>query len=255
MKRTFLRLLIGLLPISALASETKDDIHLFQTFFRDASTAENRYGEAILGFSDFDFANSFNLGVRAGVPVSSQFEVGAGLAFLNVNPEFGNSTSGLSDLRFSGKYHLDSPSETKFTVGGFITLPIGKQSLGQSEGNFGGFGALRHPLGNRTVLTGVLGLEFLKGSPTQEGGWPFTAIGPSRETSLLLGGGVIQELKDNFHLVGELNFSTEGEYAMLSGGVDLERDSGNRFRGLLGFGVDDGAPDISLLASYLLFFN
>jgi hypothetical protein len=42
---------------------------------------------------------------------------------------------------------------------------------------------------------------------------------------------------------------------MISGGLDYQLQNGGRFRSLLGLGIDDGAPDITLLAGYLLFFD
>jgi len=43
------------------------------------------------------------------------------------------------------------------------------------------------------------------------------------------------------------------DFMMLSGGVDY--NMGNvRYRGALGLGLDDGAPDFQILASYLLQF-
>ena len=104
-------------------NETLDDIHLFQTFFRDARIADAAYGQATLGFSDFDGADVINFGVTGAIPINPQFEIGGSIAFLNVDPNAGNGESGLSDLRMTGRYHFQSRNLTKITAGGFFTFP------------------------------------------------------------------------------------------------------------------------------------
>ncbi len=237
-------------------NETLDDIHLFQTFFRDARIADAAYGQATLGFSDFDGADVINFGVTGAIPINPQFEIGGSIAFLNVDPNAGNGESGLSDLRMTGRYHFQSRNLTKITAGGFLTLPIGKDELGQGEINLGVFGAVRHPLGASTVLTGTLSLDFLKGAPVGNGGWPALSVSSvDRETALLLGGGIIHEINAQLSFIGELNLVTEGEFGMISGGLDYKLQSGGRLRGTLGLGIDDGAPDLAIVISFLHFFE
>lgn len=235
--------------------ETLDDTHLFQTFFQDAAVSESPYGEAILGFSDIDRLQVINLGVRGSIPINSQFEIGGSLAFLSSDQDFGNGESGISDVRVTGRYHFQTRQATKITAGAFITLPIGDEDLGQSELNLGVFGALRHPIAARTVITGTLSLEFLEGAPVRNGGWPrITVFGRDRETALLLGGGVIHQATEQFNVIGELNLVTEGDFALLSGGIDYKLQS-SRLRGTLGLGLDNGAPDLAIVVGFLHFFN
>ena len=237
-------------------SETRDDVHLFQTFARDATVTENPYGDATLGLSDFDGGSVTHLGVRGSFPVSPQFEISGGIAFIGSDPDFGGGESGLSDLRVTGRYHMPTHGRTNFSVGGFLTLPIGKDDLRQGKANLGGFGALRHPVGPRTVITGVVSLDFLKGAPASSGGWPFLSINSrGRETVLLIGGGVIHEVKSRIHIIGELNFTSQADFTMLNGGIDYEMQSGGRLRATLGLGLDDGAPDIAIVGGYLHQFH
>lgn len=236
-------------------NDTRDDVHLMQTFFRDAATPSTTYGEAVFGFSNYDALNAINIGVRAGFPVHQQFTVGGAIAFLNSDPDQGDGESGISDLRVVGIYHFPSRSHTEFSAGGFLTLPIGNEDLGQEEGNFGVFGAVRHPVARQTVITGTLSLDFLEGIPVGEGGWPAVFIGGDRETALLIGGGVIHQLTRQVNFVGELNFMTEGDFGLLTGGVDYELEGGGRLRGSLGIGLDDGAPDVTILLGFLHFFR
>jgi hypothetical protein len=241
--------------LCAAQGNNTSDVHLFQTFSRDAAIAENTYGEGILGYSDYDFFSNLNFGVRAGFPVNNQFEISGGLGFVNVDPEFGNGESGITDLRVNGKYFFPTRSKTQISAGASLTLPIGSEDIGQGEANLGFFGALRHAASSKTTITAILGLDLIEAVFFGDGGIPGISAGSlDQEASLYLGGGVIQQLNNQLHLVGELNFATEGDYAMLSGGLDYRLQSGGRLRGMLGIGLDDGAADITLLFGYLLFF-
>ena len=153
--------------------------------------------------------------------------------------------SGISDILIAGRYNL-KPDETKISAGGFITLPIGEEKVGQSNLNFGAFGALRHPLESGMVITGTLGIDFSE-VPKRGGD------DSDYETSLNIGGGVIYPHSDQLSIIGEIGLRTEGDFFLLSGGVDYNITSG-RVRGALGVGLDDGAPDVMLLGSYLFQF-
>ena len=174
-----------------------------------------------------------SLGVTGAIPINPQFEIGGSIAFLNVDSNAGNGESGLSDLRMTGR-----------------------DELGQGEINLGVFGAVRHPIAASTILTGTLSLDFLKGAPVGNGGWPrLSVLSADRETALLLGGGIIHQINTQLSFVGELNLVTEGEFGMISGGLDHKLQSGGRLRGTLGFGLDDGTPDLAIVISFLHFFE
>jgi len=219
-----------------------DNVRLFQTFFQDAAVAQQPFGEAALGYADFGPANSVDLGVDAGLPVSPQFEVGVGLHFININPDFGDGNSGITDLPVFGKFHFPSRNGSQLSAGGFITLPIGSEDIGQGNFNFGGFGSLRHPLASNTVLTGTAGLNFLD-------------IGNDREASLLVGGGLIYEMNPDLNFISELNLQTKTDASLLTGGIDYESGLNSHFRAVLGIGVDSGAPDFLLRVSFLTFLK
>ena len=243
-----IRLITSVLFVVIMTPQTRgqnnvfNDIHLFQTFFRDATTTENVYSEAGLNMSDFEHFNTLGVGARAAFPIKSQFEIGAAWQFTSLNPDQGDGESGFSDLFISGRYNFSQKKRTQLSTGGYLTLPIGNEKLGQGHLNIGAFGALRYPLSDETVLTAVLGLDFIE-------------RGDDRDSSLLLGSGIIHRLGAKTHIIGELDVTTEGDFALISGGVDYELDSGGRLRGALGLGVDDGAPDIMLVVGYHLSFD
>ena len=245
-------LMFGLSGLNA--QNTLDEIRLFQTFFKDAPIANVPYGQAGLQFSDYDGFSSISLGAKGGYVINPELEVGGSINFVNWSPEKGDSQSGISDLLVTGRYLVLAPGKSKLvaTTGGYITLPIGKKEIGASKLNFGAFGAARFPLDNGFVITGCLGLDFLETTKYET---DFTKGKIEEKTehefSLLLGAGGIYPLNEQLHIIGELNIQTEGDYMLLSGGVDYKLQMGSRVRAALGLGLDDGAPDIKLMAGFL----
>ncbi len=234
---------------SLAQNNTLDNVHLFQTFLRDAPIALSPYGQGGLTLDNYDQASLFDLGVEGGIPITPRIEINGAWAFRNWNPDFGDSESGLTDLIIGGRYNI-TPGPTKISAGGYLTLPIGAEKIGEGNVDFGAYGALRHPLPSGIVLTGVLGLDFIETVDYNFRGEKDT----NYETSLLLGGGAIFPINDQTHIVSELDIMTEQNWAMLSGGVDYQLKTGGRLRGGLGLGLDDGAPDIRLEVKYLYIF-
>ncbi len=248
---------------SVLAQNNLDNVHLFQNFMRDATITSTPYGEGGLSYSNYNYFNNFSLGGQGGYPVMPEMlEVNASLNFVSFSPDQGDGQSGLSDLLVSGRYKLVSDN-FHIAAGGFITLPIGKEEVGASKLNFGAFGALRYPLENGMVITGTLGLDFYETKTYEGGGYkivngvPIVDV-PKEKTeyknTLVLGGGVIYPVNEQLSAIGELNLHTEGNYTLLSAGADYVLNANGRVRGALGIGLDDGAPDLQILASYLIFF-
>jgi hypothetical protein len=231
--------------------KTLDDVHLFQTFFRDSSIATTHYGEAFLQYDDYDFGTRTFLGLKGGFPIDPKLEIGARAGFINADPEHGESEFGLSDILVSGRYDIKEymtfmPKLTKLAAGAYVTLPTGKRKIWEDKTDFGAFCAMRHPTNNGLVFTAVFGLDILD-NIDRRGNY-------GHETSVLIGGGVISPVNDQLNIVGELNAWTEGDYVLLSGGFDYKLETGSRVRGALGLGLDDGAPDFSLTVSCLQSF-
>jgi len=240
---TFIAVIFSYMTLSAQTHPSKD-VQLFQSFYRDAQISSQPFIDAGLDFNDFEYANTFNIGLRSGIPVKSRFDIGAAVSFINLHPDRGDSESGLSDIWISAKYRIDNVflSRTTFSAGGFMTLPVGDEEVGQNRFNFGAFGAIRHPLSSRFTLTGVFGLDFVE-----------TGV-DDQTSSLLFGTGLIYTYDFNLNFVSEIQIQSEYDYAMLSVGTDYKLRRGGRIRGALGVGLDDGAPDFSLLVSYMFRF-
>ena len=256
MKYCFMILVVVLSILPLLAQDAvKSDVHLFQTFLRDAPISSSGYGEAGFVYGDYDYASTWGLGVQGGYPINPKIELGAQWGFVNFSPENGDGESGISDLTVAGRY-LIIPDKFNLSAGAYLTLPIGSEDVGQGNLDFGAFGALRYPLNNGMVITGILGLDFIETTTMEYDPDTFEMEeNTDYENSILIGGGAIYPINEQFHAIGELNFHTEGDYALLSGGVDYSLAGGSRIRGGLGFGLDDGAPDFMLMASFLLFLR
>ncbi len=230
--------LIMLLIVTPLRAQNEgNDVHLFQSYFYDAPIAKVGYGQGGFLFADYDYANSFNLGVMGGYPINEKIEVGTQLYYVNYSPENGNGQSGISDLGAFGRYNVYNEKQINISTGAMLTLPIGSEDVGQGDFNFGAYGAIRYSLQNKMALVGTLGLFFIEN------------INDKRDSFLLLGFGTIYPVNPQLNIVGELHIWSENDYMMLSGGADYMLGSG-RLRGALGLGLDDGAPDIMLIGSY-----
>ncbi|MFZ0390754.1 MAG: transporter [Calditrichia bacterium] len=238
--------------------DVRSDVHLFQGFLKDSPINSVGYGEGSIVYGNYDFLSTFGLSLRGGYPINPQVELNAGLGFSSMNPDQGDGQSGLEDIYVGGRYNI-VPGPTNISAGGYLTLPVGEEKIGEGNLNFGAFGALRHPLENGMVITGLLGLDFIEMETYSYSYNPVTMQYDTKtdsdyKTSLLLGAGVIYPLDPQINIVGEFNMMTETDYALLSGGVDYQLNNAGRLRGALGFGLDNGAPDFMLMAGYLFNF-
>lgn len=262
MKRTlFTALFLIVFVMASFAQGNLDDVHLFQNFFRDATIASNPYGEGYVNYSSYEYGSMFDLAAQGGFGINPKLEVNANLGFRSFSPEVGDGSSGLTDLLASGRYLISDNNGLRIAAGGFLTLPIGSEDIGQSKLNFGAFGAARYGLSNGMVLTGTLGLDFYE-TTTYTGGsynWLTGEYTEPKEkteykTSLAFAAGLIYPFSDVMAIVGEFMIKTDVDYGMLSGGVDYKLNKSARVRGVLGLGIDDGAPDVMLQVGYLMSF-
>jgi len=228
-------------------ANTQDQVHLFQTFFEDASMVKTPYGQASLRFGDYDNASTVHIPLQFVLPTGDHYEMNFGVeaGFLSYNPEVGDGESGLTDIKVVGRYNFPA-GRTKVAAGGYLTLPVGNEDVGQSNFNIGAFGALRHPINPKFTITGAVMIESLE---QQQG------AGDDRETALLLAFGTIYKVDPRFHLIGEINLKTGVDYGLLSFGVDYVVTSQGSLRGALGLGMDDAAPDLQLLLGYHHYFD
>jgi len=237
---------------SLSAQNGSNDVRLFQSYFYDAPISKTPHAEGGLNYSTYEYGNSFGIGAKGGYPINEKIEIQAGWGYESFSPEEGDGNSGITDLGLFGRYNLSNSGPTSFSAGGMITLPIGSDDIGAGNLNFGGFGAVRHALDNGLVLCGTAGLLFYETTEIELDPVTYEIEEKSKyETSFNIGAGAIYPVSDQLSIVGEFFMRSEGDYMMLSGGVDYKLGNG-RVRGALGIGLDDGAPDIMVMGGYAI---
>jgi hypothetical protein len=244
------------------AQNKADDVRLFQTFFEDAPITTTPYGDAYFRYASFGKkrgdASVIEVAAQSAFPVIEKLQVGGMLAFRSISPDQGSGESGITDLTVSGRYQV-LPGATAISVGSSLTLPIGSEDIGESNFDIHFFGSLRHNVPSGLAITGTFGLELDETTVTTVRFNPNTgdfdtSTDSDRQTAVLIAGGVVYPLPSGLSLVGEFNLRTEGDHAMLSGGVDYKLRAGGRLRGVLGLGLDDGDPNIAFQFGYYMGF-
>lgn len=236
-----------------------DEVHSFQTFLRDAQIAKRMYGEGGLMFNNYQYGSDFNLGVQGGYPVTPQLEVGGAFGFRSFSADRGGSSSGITDVTVSGRYNV-VPAPAIISAGGYVSLPVGSDKIGEGRLNFGAFGSARYPLSNGIVIIGSAGLDFWEIETVEVTFDPVTFQTTTKKTtdyqsSFLIAGGAIYPVNEQLNVIGELNIRTRGSYMLLSGGGEFAFQPNSKIRGAIGLGLDDGAPDFSIMASFLQYFQ
>ncbi len=244
MKQKLMVTVCSLVAVQTLyaAGATMDNVKLFDNFFQDASQERGVYAEGSLGYVNNDNFDGMLFGVRGGAPIAPRIEIGMQAGFVSLDYDHSPSESGLSDPIIGVKYHLNNWENNQLSVGAHLSLPVGDEDVGGDRTNFGVFGAIRHPMNARAVITGIAGLSSIEVSD----GW-----GNDREFSLQLGGGLIYKVDALLHGIAELTMATEVEKMDLTLGADYVVQDNGRLRGSVDLGLDDGSPDFTLTVGYL----
>jgi len=238
------------------AQNKADEVRLFQTYFQDAPVSTT-VGEGFFQYGTADIGSAININVQSLFAATPKLQIGAGLGFESQNPDedkFGPNVegeSGITDITVAGYYQV-LPGVTPISVGALLTLPVGSEDIGEGTFDFSFFGSLRHNTPSGLAITGTFGIDFVEIETVN----PFTGASDSdRESSVLIAGGVIYPMASGLSILSELNIKTEGDYILLTGGLDYAMKSGGRLRGGIGLGLDDGAPDFVFRAGYAMAFN
>lgn len=252
--RTGTRVVTGLVVLAmalpSLAQTNSRGVKLFQSYFFDSPIARAPYGQVGLAYDDYEGSSELWIGPQGGFPINDKIEVEGAIACVSWSP----GESGISDLGLYGRYNLVDNKALNGSVGAVVTLPIGSEKVGAGNLNFGGFGALRYALQNGMTITGNVGLLFFETTTFE---FDFQRLKleekTSHESRLNLGVGAIYPVSKLLHAVGELVLQSKSDYMLLSAGADYKVGNG-RVRGALGLGLDDGAPDLQLIAGYAISF-
>ncbi|MBF0470950.1 MAG: hypothetical protein HQL48_06200 [Gammaproteobacteria bacterium] len=230
-----------MVPFSALAAgDNRDDIRLYTLYFNDGAVTSKPLFEGGIGFADFDGGRRREISLRGMTPISSRFELGGELFLRDERYDKGSvkEQSGLSDIRVVGRFHrklyrvLDH-----LTIGGELTLPTGKEELGEQRLNLAGFVAARKRIDYQLIGVATAGLYLIDQDD-------------NHKISLHSGAGLIYTVDERLALSGEFTFHTEEQFAVLVGGADILIPDKGRIRPSFSLGVADGAPDVAIYFGY-----
>ena len=226
---------------SAAYTTTSDlrDVRPFDAWITDATFTPGVDIEPVLSFGDLDGGSTIEAGALAAVWVREGLEVGGRWGFRSLDPERGESRSGLQDLGLYTRYRLPLEVDADVALGTELKLPVGDEDVGEGNLDLEVFGAMRYDVdGDLTVLAhaGIQSIERFD----------------DREAGILLGGGVLVPMTEELALISELTLATAEDDAAVTAGVDYELPPGGHLRAGLSLGLDDGAPDLELRLGFAI---
>lgn len=241
---------------STLSQNRLDQVRLFQSYFFDSPITPTTYGEGSISLENYEFFNRLGINVSGGYPVNEKIEIQVGWGFSNLSPDEGDSQSGIRDIEVYGRYNIMKEENRSISAGGYISLPVGSEDIGEGNFNIGGFAAGRYYLENGLAITGNFGLISIEVTEYTGGTYDASTgtVTPleeetSHEISVRLGGGCIYPVDQVTSVIGEIAIQSKYDFMMLSGGIDYKIGSGS-LRAMLGLGMDDGAPDFMIKGGY-----
>jgi hypothetical protein len=257
-------LLAGLLaaPLSVTADVTQND-RLLQRPEWDGAVIANSWLEGSLRFQGWEIDDAdfdvWMLGptFMTSLPNLPELELGARLAIIHFDPDFGGSETGVTDIDIWGKYQFYKTHSLMLSGGILLTLPTGSDDIihpnASGEVNVEAFAAGRYQADRKTAIVGHFFLR--KNSDADiDGGAELDG-----ELQVGFGAGAIYEMTPQLNLIGQLNFATEAyeefdNFIQLTGGAEFKVDSNLSLRGGLGLGLDEGAPEWEIMLAAAVTF-
>jgi hypothetical protein len=229
----------------------------YLSFAEDPALAQRQWweirGELANGGKDNPFdavLARFNFAIQ---PMKG-LELGGNVGFGSTDgpPGFDDGT-GATDLDIHAKWNFGTRGGTSFAAGGVVTVPTGDDSVGLGYDAFGTkvFGSVRHDFG-RMILVADAGIRFT-------GDGRIGGADLKGKTSASVAGGVLFPMSSDFSLLAEGMFETArfeetDTDARILGGINWRPARNGVFRGAIGFGLTDFAPDVQVLAGYAFTF-
>jgi hypothetical protein len=232
-------------------SQTTD--RLFLSFAEDASVIPGQWWEGQLGLFDGESVDATILQLVVALQPYRNLEIGGTVGFGDTDgPGSFPDGSGATDLDVWGKWNFGSIGRnrnTEFAVGALATVPTGDDTAGLGEDAFhlGVFGSLRHRM-EGALVTGHAGVRA-------NGNGNISGFPLEGKTSAVLGAAVIIPFRDRLSVVGETKLETErfeggdDDFRVL-GGLNWHATSRGVFRGAIGLGLTDAAPDAQIVVGY-----
>ncbi len=233
--------IIGLAIAATAVAGVSPNSRLIRAPERDGAVFSSIWlrGEAV--YQNWDNADVFELRPTFALPLlDEQVELGARWGLRHVNPDRGDSETGLTNIDLWGKFQvLDAP--LLLSVGGIVTLPVGSDDVERDVFRLGAFGATRYYVNSDFALIGNVSLRHNADLNGADGKIQFG-----------LGGGLIYQVIPELNITGELNLETKqfdnfDNYIAVTGGVEYLLADNLSLQGGLTVGLDDDAPDFELI--------
>src|SRR5690554_6115531 len=117
MKKQLLLLLTSLFILPSLViaqNNTKDDVLLFQSFFRDAPIHNSLYGQGLVSYDAYNRVDILGIHAYLGIPITQDMELGTGLNFQNRSYNNLDDRTGIADIPLYWRYNFHNEANTKF---------------------------------------------------------------------------------------------------------------------------------------------
>ena len=256
-------------PANPAASFSITD-RLFLSFMQDAALVKSQWWEAQLAYADSSAGTPVDSVVFRGVvafrPIKT-LEVGGNFGFGTTNASVSGQPNGTgaTDLQAYAKWVFpDGAPNTDFTAGMIFTIPTGDDYVGLGFNSFAweAFGGVRYRLGKAVIFGGHFGIVL-------NGDGEFQTHELQGQTSFDLAFSAVFPLANQVSIVTEVTSQTArfdktnpSPYTSIGtdtatqvlGGVNWRAFDRSMFRASIAFGLTDGAPDFSALASYVYSF-
>ncbi len=248
---------------SQQTSRIDGENRLFVRFVEDAAVVPSYWLEGQVGYrsNEAPFGSGTGAAAEADIlqvgpvfafNVAEDFEFGARVSLAGRDADDAGSDTGVTDLDLWGKVSIVT-EPLKIALGVLLTAPTGDEQdlLGTGETDVEFFSAARKDFEHIT-LAGNVGLRINQDPD-------FDGLDLEGKNSLLLGAALLFPTTERLALTLEWALETERfdgrkNDARVLGGFDLRTNESLLFRGALGAGTSDGAPDLQLQASAVWLF-
>ena len=242
---------------------------LYLSFIEDATLVDQQWWEGRLQYANSSSIDVVGIGGVIAIQPWKDVEVGGRMGFAKSDTRAPLPDGrGATDLDLWGKYYFGSTGKAQFSAGGILTVPTGDDSagLGYDAFSLGAFGAMRHRIGRSIVLAVNAGFQL-----NEDGKYLGQKV--NGETAGFIGVGVVLPLSDPVTFIGEVRWASErfepkdpttfpsatspdrafpglDDDGRVLAGVNLRLGVRGMFRGAVGLGFTDGAPDFDITLGY-----
>lgn len=196
----------------------------------DAAPMMGSFAEFGTNYYSYQFEDALHFQLRGEWAPCEHGAFGLELGYSSFMPESDlvDNQSGLMDPRLGGWYSFFRGEDYNTALGGWFSLPVGSEDIGQGNFDFGAFGTLRYTLGENLLGVGQLGFESL--DPVIDNF--------DRETLFLAQGSLIYRQSDSWDFFAETRIQQDPDYSFRPGSFSyLKAGARHNFASSLDLGL------------------